>query len=418
MLPTYECDVLIVGGGVIGLACAHYLIQGGRKVCVIEQGRVGSGASHGNCGLVAASYLVPLCAPGVVRKELPGLLRADSPLYIKPALDPGLFGWLLNFAGRCRPECVRDAMRARARLLINSDRLFQELFRDHALDAEYERRGHLIVFRTEQGMQGYAAKNEAMRPFGQAAEPVVGRALRALEPALREDVCGAWYHASDGHLRPDRLVQSWKQVLEACGARFEENCRLDGFRRRGDRLQAALTATAEFRAEETVITAGAWSGAIAGRLGLRVPIQPGKGYSITTPPPAECLRIPSSFAERRVVATAWPSGFRLGGTLEFSGLNTALNRRRLAALAVAAGEYLRDPVGRPVIEAWTGMRPMTYDDLPVIGRAPGLRNLTLATGHGMLGISMAPATGRLVAEIIGGREPHIDPRPYRLERFS
>jgi D-amino-acid dehydrogenase len=411
-------DVLIVGGGAIGLACAHYLVRAGREVCVIERDTVGSGASHGNCGLVVASYLLPLCVPGAVRKELPGLLRPGSPLYVKPALDPGLLAWLLRFAGRCRGRFVQDAVRARERLLTSSDRLFQELFRDHALEAEYERRGLLVVCRTEQAMRGYEAKNEALRPFGHAAAPLVGGALRALEPALREDVFGAWYHSTDSHLRPDRLMQSWKQLLAGCGVRIEENCRLERFRRHEGRVAAAVTSRGEFAAADVVLAAGAWSAPIAAELGLRLPLQPGKGYSVTMARPAVCPRIPCSFAERRVVATPWPSGYRLGGTMEFSGFGTALDPRRLAALTAAAGEYLTDPVGQPVVERWAGLRPMTYDDLPVIGRAPRLRNLTLATGHGMLGITTAPATGRLVAEIICGREPHIDARPFRPDRFS
>jgi D-amino-acid dehydrogenase len=411
-------DVLIVGGGAVGLACAHYLVQAGREVCVIERDTIGSGASHGNCGLVVASYLLPLCVPGVVRKELPGLLRPGSPLYVKPTLDPGLLAWLLRFAGRCRGRFVPDAVRARERLLTSSDRLFQELCRDHALEAEYERRGLLVVCRTEQTMQGYEAKNEALRPFGHAAEPLVGGALRALEPALREDVFGGWYHSTDSHLRPDRLLQSWKQLLAGCGVRIEEDCRLERLRRDGDRVAAAVTSRGEFAAAEVVLAAGAWSAPIAAQLGLRLPLQPGKGYSVTMARPAVCPRIPCSFAERRVVATPWPSGYRLGGTMEFSGFSTALDPRRLAALTAAAGEYLTDPVGHPVVERWAGLRPMTYDDLPVIGRAPRWRNLILATGHGMLGITTAPATGRLVAEIACGREPHIDTRPFRPERFS
>jgi D-amino-acid dehydrogenase len=411
-------DVLIVGGGAVGLACAHYLAQAGREVCVVERDEVGSGASHGNCGLVVASYLLPLCVPGVVSKELPGLLRPDSPLYIRPAFDPGLWGWLLRFAARCRPELVRQAVAARERLLASSDRLFQELFRDHAIEAEYERVGHLIVCRTEKAMQGYAAKNEALRPFGHAAEPLTGRALREQEPALREDVCGAWYHATDSHLRPDRLLRSWKDHLLGCGVRIEEGCRLEGLRRDGDRAAAAVTSRGEIAATEVVLAAGAWSAPIAARLGLRLPIQPGKGYSLTMARPAVCPRIPCSFAERRVVATPWPSGYRLGGTMEFSGFDAAPDPRRLAALTAAAAEYLVDPIGHPVVEEWTGLRPMSCDDLPMIGRTPRWRNLILATGHGMLGITAAPATGKLVAEIACGREPHIDARPFRPGRFN
>jgi D-amino-acid dehydrogenase len=416
--PREATDVLIVGGGVIGMACAHYLAQAGRTVRLIEQERIGAGASHGNCGLVVVSYLLPMCAPGVVQKELFGLLRRSSPLYVKPALDVGLLIWLLRFAGMCREGHLRHAIPARSALLGSSDRLFQELFRDHGLDGEYERQGVLIVCRTEAAMQAYEAKNERLRPFGHAADPLVGNALQAVEPALREDVFGAWHHRTDSHLRPDRLLQSWKHVLTRSGVTIEEDCRLTGFRREGDHIAAVVTNRGEFQAREVVLAAGAWSAPVAAQLKLRLPLQPGKGYSMTMTRPAVCPRIPCSFSERRVVVTPWPSGYRLGGTMEFSGFAALPDPRRFAALTAAAADYLREPAGRLVVEEWTGLRPMTFDDLPLIGPAPGVRNLWVATGHGMLGITAAPATGKLVQELICGQAPHIDPLPFRVGRHA
>jgi D-amino-acid dehydrogenase len=263
-------------------------------------------------------------------------------------------------------------------------------------------------------MRAYEAKNESLRPFGQAAEPLVGKALRAVEPALREDVFGAWYHRTDSHLRPDRLLQSWRDLLIRSGVTIEEHCRLEGFRCRGDRVAAVVTNRGERAAREVVVAAGAWSAPVAAKLGLRLPLQPGKGYSITMARPAVCPQIPCYFLERRVVATPWPSGYRLGGTLEFSGFDTPPDPRRFAALTQAAAAYLKEPMGRTVLEEWTGLRPMTFDDLPLIGPAPGCSNLWIAAGHGMLGVTAAPATGKLVQEMICGEAPHIDPRPFRV----
>ena len=411
-------DVLIVGGGAVGLACAHYLVQAGRKVCVIERDTVGSGASHGNCGLVVASYLLPLCVPGVVRKEFRGCCGPIHRSTSDPrSTSPSGRGCSSSLPDAARRFLRRPCGRANASWGARTD-CSRRCFGDHALDAEFERRGHLIVFRTEHGMQGYEAKNEQLRPFGHAAEPLTGRALRALEPALREDVYGAWYHSTDSHLRPDRLLRPGSRFSSSPGSGSRKTAGWSAFARAGDRVTAVVTSKGEFAAAEVVLAAGAWSAPIAAELGLRLPLQPGKGYSVTMARPAVCPRIPCSFAERRVVATPWPSGYRLGGTMEFSGFSTALDPRRLAALTAAAGEYLTDPVGHPVVERWAGLRPMTYDDLPVIGRAPRFRNLTLATGHGMLGITTAPATGKLVAEIVCGREPHIDARPFRPERFN
>lgn len=410
-------DVLVVGGGVIGLACAHYLTRAGRGVRVIDRGRVGEGASHGNCGLVFTSDLVPLCVPGAVRKELAGMLRGTSPLYIKPRLDAGLISWLVKFAAAGRAGRLQASMRARESILGSSERLFEELLAERGLAAEFERRGVLLVYRSEAAFNSYASTNRLLEPFGLAAAPLVGNALAAVEPALRSDLFGAWHHRSDAHLRPDALLRSWRERLARDGVVFTENCALTGFCASGGRIEAVETSAGRVAAREVVLAAGAWSQGVASRLGVKLPIQPGKGYSVTMERPAVCPQIPCYLHERRVVATPWPSGYRLGGTMEFSGFSTDLNRRRVDALKSAAGEYLRQPLGQPIIEEWAGLRPMTYDDLPVIGRAPGVANLLLATGHGMLGVTTAPATGKLAAELICGLPPHIDPSPFRVERF-
>ncbi len=412
-----KTDVVIVGGGVIGLACAHYLVEAGRSVRVIERATIGAGASHGNCGLVFVSDLVPLCMPGAVSGEIAGLLRRTSPLTIRPTLSLKRLSWLLKFAGMCRGDHVRHAVRARAGLLGSSDLLFDALFRDTPLTAERERRGVLMVYRSEAAMQGYTKVNDWLRPYGLAADPLVGPALLEVEPALRPDVYGAWYHRGDSHLRPDALLRSWKRLLAQKGVAFEEGCELWRFEAAAGRIQTARTSRGAYPAREFVLAAGIWSAPIAAQLGVRLPMEPGKGYSVTMNRPALCPSIPCYFHERRVVATPWPSGYRLGGSMEFSGFSTTLSTERIAVLKSAAAEYLREPLGRPVVEEWTGLRPMTYDDLPVIDRAVGFKNLFLATGHGMLGITTAPATGKLVAEMICGDPPHIDPLPFNIRRF-
>src|SRR5512147_534650 len=229
-------DVLVIGGGVIGMACAHYLSQAGRSVRIIEQREIGAGASPGNCGLVFVSDLVPLCVPGAVRKELFTMLRRNSPLYIKPSFDLGRMRWLLRFARQCRDEHVRHAIRARESILTSSKLLFAELLRGGAIEAEYEQRGVLLVYRSEAAMRGYEWINAQLKPYGLAAEAMVGKALLDFEPALREDVFGAWHHRADSHLRPDRLLQSWRQALLHAGVTIEEDCGLSRFRPSGDRI--------------------------------------------------------------------------------------------------------------------------------------------------------------------------------------
>lgn len=410
-------DVFVIGGGIIGLASAYYLAKIGKRVRLVEQDSIGAGASHGNCGLIFTSHLIPLCAPGTIRHEIGRMFRRTSPLYVRLAPDIQRFMWFLNFARKCNHGHMAHAIRARERILQNSKSLFQILFREERLECDWEEKGVLLVFKTQSEMQKYVQTNDRLKPFGFDAVPLVGTELFSLEPALRKDVYGAWFHKTDSHLRPDRLLPAWQQVLLKMGVSVEENCRLAALVSEGSRILKAETTRGDYTADDYVLTTGAWTPQITRGLGLNIPIQPGKGYSITMARPAGGPKIPCYFYEKSVVATPWKSGFRLGGTMEFSGFNSDILARRIQNLRSASRAYLKEPIEAPIIEEWVGMRPMVYDDLPVIGRAPNQRNLVIATGHGMSGISMATSTGKLVSEIITGCAPHIDPTAFGVNRF-
>lgn len=411
-------DVLIIGGGIIGLACAYYLLKAGRQVRVIEQDSIGAGASHGNCGLVYTSGLPPLCAPGVVRHELLRTLRRSSPLYIKPAFDIRRLFWLLNFSRKCTTDHFVFAIQAREKILQHSRLLYESLFDEETINGEWEKKGILMVFKTEAEWHAHGKTNEYLKPYGVGAEPLVGNALFTREPCLREDVYGAWHHTVDSHLRPETLLREMKEFLVDRGTIIEENCGLQSFDLTAERIARAVTPGGEFTAETYVLATGAWTPQIARQLRLAIPIQPGKGYSITMARPPMCPELPCYLYEKSVVVTPWQSGLRLGGTMEFSGLNSIIYEKRIQNLKTAASLYLKTPLAESAEEQWVGMRPMTYDDLPIIDWAPRQNNLILATGHGMMGISMAPSTGALVAELITGADPHIDPAPYSIRRLS
>jgi D-amino-acid dehydrogenase len=325
--------------------------------------------------------------------------------------------WFLNFARKCNPEHANRAIRVRERILHHSDQLYEALFHKEKIECEREKKGILMVFKSETEMEKYRQTNAYLKPYGLDAKPYVGDALLNLEPALRKDVFGAWYHPQDSHLRPDALLREWLQVVVREGAVIQEDCRLINFVVEGDRIEGILTTKGEFNADQYVLATGAWTPQITRQLNLKVPIQAGKGYSITMARPTICPELPCYFYEKSVVATPWKSGYRLGGTMEFSGLNTNMVPERIQNLKTVAREYLQDPVGDPVLEEWVGMRPVTYDDLPIIDSVPRFRNLVLAAGHGMTGVSMAPGTGKLVAEIITGQTPHLDPAPFSIQRF-
>ncbi len=412
------CDVLIIGGGVIGAACAHYLVKSGRQVTLIDQGKLGQGCSHGNCGFVCPSHILPLATPGSVGRTVKALFQRDAPLSIKPRLDVSLWSWLYHFARRCNQHDMLEAGRAIQALLNSSRSLYDELFRTEALDAEWEKRGLLFVFLTVAAMEHYSHTDRLLREsFGVGATLYDSAALTKLEPALRPGLAGGWHYETDAHLRPDKLMSCWRRVLMERGVTIREHCEFHGFVGRTGQAEAAETSTGNLKAEAFVIAAGAWTPKLNVDLGCRIPIQPGKGYSITMPRPARCPTIPLIFEEHHVAVTPMRSSYRLGSIMEFAGYDTSLNPRRIDLLRAGASHYLHEPTAEPILEQWYGWRPMTYDGKPIIDRSPALANVYLAAGHNMLGLSMAPATGKLVAELINDDAPHIDPAPYSATRF-
>jgi D-amino-acid dehydrogenase len=411
-------QVVIIGGGVIGTACAHYLMKSGWDVTVIDRGQFGQGCSHGNCGLICPSHVLPLAVPGAVGRTFKALFQPNSPLSIKPRLDPGLWRWLFHFARRCNVSDMLGSGRAIQALLKSSRDLYDDLFQTEPLEAEWETRGLLFVFLTAEAMNHYADTDRLLREnFGLAATRYDGQALVNLEPALKPGLAGGWHYLTDGHLRPDKLLSSWRNLVTKQGVAINEYCEFRGFIRRENRADAIRTSTGEMTADAFVVSTGAWTPRLKLQLGCRIPIQPGKGYSLTMPRPKLCPKIPLIFEEHRVAVTPMQSGYRLGSIMEFAGYDTTLCQSRLDLLRAGASHYLQEPTAEPILESWYGWRPMTPDSLPIIGRSPVLPNVYLAAGHNMLGLSMAPATGKLIAELVNGQTPHIDPAPYSPARF-
>jgi len=415
-----DSDCLVVGAGVVGLATALALIEDGRGVCVIDAGRIGGGASHGNCGTLTPSHAPPLAAPGTIGRALKWMLIPDAPLYVPPRLDPALWRWLLGFAMRCNRRDWLASARAKAAMLNDSRQRIADWVRDYGLQCEFMESGEDYVFHDPQAMEHELRDLPLLREFGIDAEVIDGAAYEAQEPALKPGVSGAIRFAGDSALRPDRYVAELARVVRERGGIIVEHCALHDLQGDASGVRAT-TAQGTIRARDVVIATGAWSPTLANRIGLpwlRRAIQPGKGYSITYSAPAVVPRRPLTLREVSVCVTAWGSGFRLGSTMEFSGYDTTLNERRLGALERGARKYLHHPVGTEVRERWFGWRPMSRDDIPLIGRAPGHEHLWLATGHGMMGVGMSAGTGRMLADLVGGRAPAVDPTAFDPARFA
>ncbi len=410
--------VVVIGAGVIGTACAHYLRQTGVSVTLLDRDTVGNACSRGNCGYVCPSHVLPLAGPGVLAKTIPLLFRRNSPLLVRWRLDPALWSWMWRFAQRCNRRDMLSSAHGIAALLNSSRSLYDQLFATEKLSAEWERRGLLFVFRTPSEFDHYAHADELLRTqFAMPARRYESKDLADLEPALVPGLAGAYHYELDAHLRPDRLLSSWRDLLIARGVQIREQCELTGFDLEGRRIRTVRTSQGNIPADAAIVATGAWTPLLSKHTRCPVPIQPGKGYSITMARPKRCPRIPLIFEEDRVAVTPMQSGYRIGSTMEFAGYDTSLDPRRLDLLRRTAGRYLHEPEAEPVEERWYGWRPMTPDGKPVIGFSPGIDNVLVAAGHGMLGLSMAPATGKLAAEMLMGEPPHLSPAPYSAARF-
>ena len=407
-------SVLVVGAGVIGTACAHYLAESGRRVTLLDRSTVGGEASHGNCGCICPSHLLPLAEPGIIGRALAGLVSRNTPFFVAPRLDLSLWQWLLHFAGNCREKQMIQTGHYALALLQQSRFLYDELIKKYQLKCDWETKGALYVCKQWQTFKALSAKSELLRSeFGMQAQRLVDQQLTELEPTLRQGLAGAWYFPGDAHLRPDRLLRSWRESLVQRGVTVREQTEVCALSQREGRVRAVITDRGEIPAEQFVFATGAMTPSLAGDLGWRAPIQPAKGYSLTMPRPQTCPQRALHFVDYGVVATPWRSGYRLGSILEFSGYNRHVDPRRVALLREGANQYLAEPCTEIAEETWVGWRSMTPDGLPRVGPCPAASNVYVAAGHNMLGMSMAPATGQMIAQMLNAQPPSIAPEPYR-----
>lgn len=410
-------DVLILGGGVIGLSCALFLLKQGRSVRILEKNTVGGATSHGNCGTITPSHAIPLAAPGMIGKALRYMTQTDAPFYVKPSTDLALLEWLLRFSLRCNAKDMHQGALAKSSLLNGSRALLQTTIEHHQIDCAFSASGVMYAFNSQQGLDDMLLELALLRECGVRSEVLSAAELAQREPALKPTMAGGVFFPDDAHFRPDAYCAGLARLVRELGGVIDEYCEVQALHCQAGKIQAVQTNLGNYAADDVVMAMAVWSSALAKSIDLNLPIQPGKGYSITYNKPEIMPRTPLVLSERSVCVTAWPDGYRLGSTMEFSGFDDKLNAKRLAALERGAHEYLHEPFGDEVKERWYGWRPMTYDDLPIIGKSPKHENLFLATGHGMLGMSMSAITGKLIAELIVGQTPCVDLKPFSAGRF-
>ncbi|PJJ98454.1 amino acid dehydrogenase [Lysobacteraceae bacterium NML75-0749] len=415
-----DSDVVVVGAGAVGLCTALALAEAGRSVKVIDAKGVAAGASHGNCGTLTPSHAPPLAAPGTIMTALRWMFTPDAPLYVHPKMDPRLWRWLMRFALRCNERDWRRSAQGKYTLLADSRQRIQDWVAHYQLACEFQESGQDYVFRDPKVFEEEQFEIPLLRELGISVELVDGAEYERREPAFKPGLAGAIRFAGDAMLRPDAYVHELARVAREKGVQILGDCALQQVQEENNHC-VLHTSRGVMRAGEMVLAAGAWSALLGEAVGapwLRSVIQPGKGYSITYDAPALVPSTPVILRPCSVCVTAWGSGYRLGSTMEFSGYDDTLNERRLAALERGAAEFLHQPLGPRVRERWFGWRPMSLDDMPLIGRIPGRARSWMAAGHGMMGIGMSAGTGQLLADMMAGREPAVNPAPFSPTRFA
>ncbi|MBN1342477.1 MAG: FAD-dependent oxidoreductase [Phycisphaerae bacterium] len=411
-------EILVIGGGVIGVCSAYYLAEAGCPVRLIEKGEICSGASWGNAGFVCPSHSVPMPAPGVLLQAIKWMSDPKSPFYIKPRLDPTLLSWLLRFASACTQTCVDRAMPVLHDLGRASLELHERLAEGLGATFGFRRNGLLMLYGQADAFHSGAQVARRLSEMGVRTEILRPRDLHDRLGDLRCAAVGGVNYPDDGHLDPGEFVQAVARAACDRGAVVQSSAEVLGWETSGRTVTKVRTTRGDFQPRQIVLAAGAWCPSLAQVLDIKLPIQAAKGYSVSFRRPRNCPDVPMLLGETRVAVTPLADTLRLGGTLELAGMDLSVNRPRVDAILEAAKSFLPGLEETELLEVWRGLRPCTPDGLPIIGRCEAFENLIVASGHGTLGVSLGPITGKLVSQIALGQTPTLDTAPLRPDRFS
>jgi len=415
---AFQEDVLVIGGGVIGVSAAYFLAKQGFRVSLVEADEICAGASYGNAGFILPSHIIPLASPEALGQGLRWLLDPESPFYIKPRLSLELASWLWRFRAACQWQRVRKSMRLLRDLNRLSIALYRELSNLEGLDFGYQQKGHIRLFKTGRGYQRANAEADLMREFGIEVKLLNLTQIREIEPHILPSVTGGLYFPHDAHLIPADFVIQLGQVIEDLKVDIHTSTEVLGFETESSKILTVHTTKGSFKPGQIVLAGGAWSPELAKNLGIRLPIQPAKGYSLTYKKSEDSPLIPLMLSEAAVAVSPLAETIRFSGTLELAGWNQSVNQRRVNAIMKKIREYIPGTEDLELVEIWRGFRPCLPDGLPIIGRTDRCKNLILATGHATIGMALGPVTGKLVSQLAAYETPEINLTGLRLERFS
>ncbi|TKC06821.1 FAD-dependent oxidoreductase [Pedobacter polaris] len=412
-------EVTIIGAGIIGLCSAYYLHKEGFKVTLLEQGDLINNCSSGNAGMIVPSHFVPLAAPGMISKGIKWMFDSKSPFYVKPSFNPALISWGLKFWKYANQQHVDQSAVPLRDLHLLSKQLYDDLAKDPSLDFGLEKKGILMLYKTQATGDEEIHLAKKAQNLGLDVEPLSAAQTQALEPNAALAVLGSVHYRCDAHLSPNDLVKQLVAYLKKNEVEIISNCKVTGFETSEGEITAIQTSNQTYAANLVVMTGGAWLPELAKKANLNIPIMPGKGYSFMVDPKEHQIHHPALLLEARVAVTPMNGMVRFGGTMEIAPMNDKINKNRVEGIVNSIPQYYPDyQVPIPQIDKiWYGFRPCSPDGLPYIGFTKKLKNLIIAGGHGMMGVSLAPATGKLVAELAVGSKLSIAINKYSADRF-
>jgi D-amino-acid dehydrogenase len=412
-------DIAIVGSGIIGLSTAYYLHQAGHKVTIFDDGIVSESCSVGNAGMIVPSHIIPLSAPGMISKGIRWMFNSKSPFYVKPRLSGDLIKWGLKFYAHANSRHVERSIPALKEISMLSKSLYQQLAAAKHFDFGYKEDGLLMLYQTSETEKEEKEAAAISNKVGIQAHVLSPAEVQKLEPDVKVNVRGAIYFPGDAHLIPHLLINNLIVYLQKNGVQFSKSRVIDFDVKGRDVLRLSLQHE-QHAFDEFIVATGAWSGIFCSKLGLDIPMQSGKGYSFTLDKVANNIRVPSLLLEGRVAATPMGSSLRFGGTMEIGGTDRSVNMNRVKGIVETIPKYYPElNIELPDRTAvWNGLRPCSPDGLPYIGRSRRFKNLIIATGHSMMGLSLGPATGKLVAELVNGSSLSMDIAKFNPDRFA
>ena len=412
--------IVIVGGGIMGLSCAYYLAQRDYKITIVDRGTPATeNCSFGNAGYVTPSHIVPLAAPGMVMLGLKWMRDPESPFYVRPRLAPDLFSWGWQFYRAGTKAHVQRAAPLLCQLNMASRACFEE-WNEQLQGFDFETNGMMMLCKTQHALDEEAEVAKLAQSLGLRAEVLNAQQTQERNPHIKLDVQGAVYFADDCHMAPHKLMARLLEKLATQNVNFLWNTEVRGWKLNGKKVGAALTSDGEIEGDEFVLCGGSWSTGTARTLGLKIPLQAGKGYSLTLPKPHSLPAVPTIFVERRVAVTPMGNELRFAGTMEIAGLNTNVNPARIRGIKKSVPLYFPEfsDADFKGVQPWVGLRPCSPDGLPYLGRTRRYDNLCLATGHAMMGLSLGPISGQIIAQTIAGETPPISSALLDPDRYS